>query len=306
MRKVALAFAAALTVGCWAQVFNVASLVPVELPSDVGSKVVAISGQGDFLLLTTDNNSGLTKLDLNTGKAQNITQAAGAGYDARVSPDGKRVVYRENLFTPGHLRMVSLRSINLESGQHKELVAPTRSLQGVALNNQAALPVTRGQVAAKGFEGKVSAKNAVVLSINNRQLMISRNGKTSNLSPNGKDKSYLWPSLSPDGTKILYYVGAEGAFVCNLDGSNVKPLGMMRAPQWWDDSTVVGMYDQDDGEFVYASRIVATNLKGDKQTLTPDSLIAMYPKVSAQTGKIAFSTPDGKAYIINVTKSQQP
>ena len=306
MRKVALAFAAAFAVGCWAQVFNVASLVPVQLPEDVGTKVVAISGQGDFILLTTDNNSGLTKLDLSTGKAQNITQAAGAGYDARVSPDGKRVVYRENLFTPGHLRMVLLRSINLESGQHKELVAPTRSLQGVALNNQAALPVTRGQVAAKGFEGKVSAKNAVVLSINNRQLMISRNGKTRNLSPNGKEKSYLWPSLSPDGTKILYYVGAEGAFVCNLDGGDVKPLGMMRAPQWWDDATVVGMYDQDDGEFVYASRIVATNLKGDKQTLTPDSLIAMYHKVSAQAGKIAFSTPDGKAYIINVTKSQQP
>ena len=99
-------------------------------------------------------------------------------------------------------------------------------------------------------------------------------------------------------------MGAEGAFVCNLDGSNVKPLGMMRAPQWWDDATVVGMYDQDDGEFVYASRIVATNLKGDKQSLTPDSLIAMYPKVSAQAGKIAFSTPDGKAYIINVTKSK--
>jgi len=304
MRKVLLAFAATLTVGGWAQVFNVASLVPVALPPDVGSKVVAISGQGDFLLLTADDNSGLTKLDLNTGKAQNITRAAGAGYDARVSPDGKRVVYRENSFTSGHLRMVSLRSINLASGQSRELVAPTRNLQGVGINNQAALPVTRGQVTAKGFEGKVSDKNGVVLSINNRQLMISRNGKTRNLSPNGKEKSYLWPSLSPDGTKILYYVGAEGAFVCNLDGSNVKSLGMMRAPQWWDDSTVVGMYDQDDGEFVYASRIVATNLKGDKQSLTPDSLIAMYPKVSAQAGKIAFSTPDGKAYIINVTKSK--
>lgn len=304
MRKVLLAFAATLTVGGWAQVFNVASLVPVALPPDVGSKVVAISGQGDFLLLTADDNSGLTKLDLSTGKAQNITRAAGAGYDARVSPDGKRVVYRENSFTSGHLRMVSLRSINLGSGQSRELVAPTRNLQGVGINNQAALPVTRGQVTAKGFEGKVSDKSGVVLSINNRQLMISRNGKTRNLSPNGKDKSYLWPSLSPDGTKILYYVGAEGAFVCNLDGSNVKPLGMMRAPQWWDDSIVVGMYDQDDGEFVYASRIVATNLKGDKQALTPDSLIAMYPKVSAQAGKIAFSTPDGKAYIINVTKSK--
>ena len=306
MRKVLLAFAATLTVGGWAQVFNVASLVPVQLPEDVGSKVVAISGQGDFILLTTDNNSGLTKLDLSTGKAQNITRAAGAGYDARVSPDGKRVVYRENSFTPGHLRMVTLRSVNLESGQHKELVAPTRSLQGMALNNQAALPVTRGQVAAKGFEDKVSAKNAVVLSINNRQLMISRNGKTRNLSPNGKDKSYLWPSLSPDGTKILYYVGAEGTFVCNLDGTDVRPLGVIRAPQWWDDNTVVGMYDEDDGDFVYASHIVATNLQGQKQTLTPDSLIAMYPKVATKAGKIVFSTPNGKAYVMNVTKSLQP
>ena len=117
MRKVVLALVTAFSVAAWAQVFNVASLVPVALPPDVGSKVVAISAQGDFILLTTDDNSGLTKLDLNTGKAQNISQAAGAGYDARVSPDGKRVVYRENSFTPGHLRMVSLRSINLASGQ---------------------------------------------------------------------------------------------------------------------------------------------------------------------------------------------
>ena len=168
------------------------------------------------------------------------------------------------------------------------------------------MPVTRGQVAAKGFESKVSNKNGVVLSINNRQLMISRNGKTHNLSPNGKDKSYLWPSLSPNGTKILYYVGAEGTFVCNLDGTDVRPLGVIRAPQWWDDNTVVGMYDEDDGDFVYASHIVATNLQGQKQTLTPDSLIAMYPKVATKAGKIVFSTPNGKAYVMNVTKSLQP
>lgn len=306
MRKLLLAFAATLSVGAGAQVFNVNSLAPVALPPDVGSKVVAISGQGDFLLLTADDNRGLTKLDLNSGRAQNISLAAGAGYDARVSPDGKRVVYREISFTAGRLRMVSLHSINLETGKSQELVAPTRSLQGVSINNQAAMPVTRGQVAAKGFESKVSNKKGVVLSINNRQLMISRNGKTHNLSPNGKDKSYLWPSLSPNGTKILYYVGAEGTFVCNLDGTDVRPLGVIRAPQWWDDNTVVGMYDEDDGDFVYASHIVATNLQGQKQTLTPDSLIAMYPKVATKAGKIVFSTPNGKAYVMNITKRLQP
>ena len=48
MRKLLLAFAATLSVGAGAQVFNVNSLTPVALPPDVGSKVVAISGQGDF------------------------------------------------------------------------------------------------------------------------------------------------------------------------------------------------------------------------------------------------------------------
>lgn len=48
MRKLLLAFAATLSVGAGAQVFNVNSLTPVALPPDVGSKVVAISGQGDL------------------------------------------------------------------------------------------------------------------------------------------------------------------------------------------------------------------------------------------------------------------
>jgi hypothetical protein len=130
--------------------------------------------------------------------------------------------------------------------------------------------------------------------------MITVNGKTRNLSPNGNQFSYLWPSLSPDGTKVLYYLAAHGAYVCNLDGSNVRKVGQMRAPVWYDDNTIVGMMDKDDGEFIYASTIVATTLDGATQTLTDDATIAMYPHAAA--GKIAFSTPAGEAYIINVTK----
>ena len=69
---------------------------------------------------------------------------------------------------------------------------------------------------------------------------------------------------------------------------------------WYDDNTVVGMLDLDDGELVYASTIVAATLDGTTQVLTDESTIAMYPHAAA--GKIAFSTPAGEAYIINVTK----
>ena len=130
--------------------------------------------------------------------------------------------------------------------------------------------------------------------------MITINGKTRNLSPNGNQFSYLWPSLSPDGTKVLYYLAAHGTYVCDLDGSNAHKVGKMRAPVWYDDNTIVGMLDLDDGEFIYASTIVAATLDGTTQVLTDDATIAMYPH--AVTGKIAFSTPAGEAYIINVTK----
>jgi hypothetical protein len=60
------------------------------------------------------------------------------------------------------------------------------------------------------------------------------------------------------------------------------------------------MMDKDDGEFIYASTIVAATLDGTTQTLTGDETIAMYPH--AADGKIVFSTPAGEAYMINVTK----
>ena len=80
----------------------------------------------------------------------------------------------------------------------------------------------------------------------------------------------------------------------------MRKVGQMRAPVWYDDNTIVGMMDQDDGEFIYASTIVAATLDGTTQVLTGDDVIAMYPH--ATSGKIVFSTPAGEAYLINVTQ----
>ena len=51
--------------------------------------------------------------------------------------------------------------------------------------------------------GNVKAdKKTPVAFIEYGQLMLTSNGKTVTLSPNGtEDKSYLWPSVSPDGNK---------------------------------------------------------------------------------------------------------
>ena len=297
MRKLLFALALGFSMSAMGQVLNVTSIDKVNLPDKAA--VAAISPQGDYLLLTSDTNQGLIKYDLTSGQTQVLSTAPSAGHNVKISPDGQTVIYRESTFNNKHLRQSSLQSVNLTTGARQQLVKPTRDLQGYAVDATSVGAVNKGKFNKKAI-GSAKAVNVPVLSINKGQLMITINGKTRNLSPNGTQFSYLWPSLSPDGTKVLYYVAAHGAYVCNLDGSNVQKVGKMRAPVWYDDNTVVGMMDQDDGEFIYASTIVAATLDGKTQVLTDDSTIAMYPHAIA--GKIAFSTPAGEAYIIQVTK----
>ena len=265
-----LLLAVPLTAG--AQIFSVSSERTVALP-DSTSQVAAISPRGDFLLLTDAENNGLRKYDLTTGAITPITTASGAGYGVELSADGTKAVYREITYDQHHLRYTSLHVADLSGGKSRQVVKPTRSLQGYSVDGGSSVSTSRP-----------------ALSIDNGQLMISRDGGEATVfSPLGTDKSYIWPSLSPSGSKVLFYVGGEGAYVCSLDGSNPVSLGILRAPKWYDDNTVVGMYDEDDGVAVYASRIIAATLDGRRQTLSPDSIVA-------------YSTPEGGTRIIDVKK----
>ena len=109
-----------------------------------------------------------------------------------------------------------------------------------------------------------------------------------------------WPSISPDGSKILYYVSGEGCYVCDINGQNVKFIARhCRAAQWYNNNnTIVGMADEDDGHDFTASAIMAYTLDGKSQTLVAKDKIAMYP--FATTGKVAFSTPKGEMYLLQV------
>ena len=297
MRKLLFVLTLGFSMSAMGQVLNVTSIEKVNLPEKAA--VAAISPQGDYLLLTSDTNQGLTKLDLTTQECKVLSTAISAGHNVKISPDGQTIVYREGSFNKKHLRESSLMVANLATGVTKMLVKPTRDLQGYAIDGTSAAAVNKGKYIKKEI-GATKSQKIPVLSIDKGQLMITLNGKTRQLSPNGTQFSYMWASLSPDGTKVLFYQAAHGAYVCNLDGSNVCKVGKMRAPVWYDDNTIVGMIDLDDGEYIYASTIVAATLDGTTQTLTDDATIAMYPHVA--TGKIVFSTPAGEAYIINVTK----
>lgn len=277
--------------GASAQLLNVGNVAQVPIPEDLTNKVAAISPDGTYLLITTDYNKGLTKYDLATGQMTAVTDVDGAGYDVKISADGQNIVYRETSYTPEHLKMVALKSKDMTTGTTSMLVAPTRDMV----------------VSERTVKGGNKVKAALglqrpTLSIDKLHLMITEGAETREFSPLGTDKRYIWPSVSPDGTKALFYVTGFGAYVCNIDGTDVKELGQVRAPRWYNDNIIVGMNDQDNGVVYTSSSIIAVDLSGTTQVLTGDDVIAMYPLPDAAGNKIAFSTPTGEAYIITINK----
>ena len=301
MKHLLLTMALCLPIAVSAQVLSVKSVEKVPIPVDADNAVAAISPGGDYILRTTSTHRGLKKFDLATGETTTLTEAEGAGYGTTVTADGKTIVYRETSFTPQHLKMTALKSISTVTGANRELAPAQRMLQGYRLDGNAAAVISKGKMWVRSLNGaKIVATPPTLSLTQNDQMQLTRNGKTTLLAPNGKNVRYIWPSLSPDGTKVLYYVSGVGCFVCDLNGNNVKPMGQLRAAKWYDNTTIVGMNDQDNGEYVTSSSIIAKTLSGAEQKLTSDEIIAQYPQVSPSSRKIAFETPAGEAYIINL------
>ena len=282
---------------------KVASVEKVTLPEGVTINTATMSPDGSYIAITQNEKAGIQKLNLATKEITTISET-GHGYGLTISKDGQQVIFRENTIGTDHLRRTALKSTNVATGRTSTLIKATRDLQGVAINDNAIMTVNKGQLSTKALSSSAKAVATPVASIDKGRLMVTVNGKTTNISPQGSDcKSYLWPSVSPDGTRVSYYLSGVGCYVCNLDGSNPVYLGKVRAAQWYDNETVVGMNDIDDGSVVTSSKIVAAKADGTSgQNLTEDASMAMYPSVSLDGARIAYSTPAGELYIINIAK----
>lgn len=300
MRKIFLTLALALAATSMAQVLEVASVERLDISGTKATVVAGISPKGDYILLTGAQLNGLAKYDLASKKVEVVSKALGAGYNPAISDDGDAVAFREDRFEKG-LRSTDVKVKNFATGESRTLSKGVRNFNAVSIEGGTAVTVTDGRQAKTTISNRRTsrAKQATV-SIVNRQLVLSVDGKSTTLTPNGADKSYLWPTLSPDKTKICYYVGGEGCYVCNLNGKIVARLGALRAAKWYDNNVVVGMHDTDDGYVITSSEIVAVTLAGKRQVLTDSSVKAMYPYASSEARKIVFGTDEGETYIINL------
>ena len=274
MKKIFLSLALAFSMMASAQLLEVTSTQLVTSKAD--AKVAAFSPNGDYLLLTNTSNQGLQSMNLASKKITTISKADGAGYNVQISSNGNQIVYREVTLDASKSRLSNIVRVDLG--------AKTTQVVAKKQHHLAAM---------------VADADRPSFSIKDRQLMMTKNGKTIVFSPNGQQYSYHWASLSPNGKKVSYYISSVGCFVCDIDGKNIQFIGHnILAPVWYNDNILVGCDTKDNGEVVLESVIVAYSLDGKKQVLTNGEQIAVFPQ--AANGKIAYSTSEGEIYIMNV------
>lgn len=300
-KTIILLLSLATTVALQAQLFNVTEVRQLEVPRNEKAinQAVAISPQGDYLLLSSDTKQGLLKWDIETSSATTLTDDDGAGSDVLISEDGQQIVYSQVSYK-NNRRHQAVKTINLNNNKKRSLLSATRHLQGYDIDGSTVAIMGDGKLSLHSLQGRQSALSRPVLTHYHLKLYVNHHDETYQLAPNGLDEHYIWGSLSPDGSKVLYYVSGHGAFVCDIDGKNVIAMGNLTAPKWWDNNIIVGMKETDDEYKIIHSSIVARTLDGVEQVLTGEDVVATYPLPSSRSGRIAFSTPDGKVFLMTI------
>lgn len=270
MKKLILLSVLAIATAMSAQVLTINSMRKLDT-SAFGSdaRVAAFSPDGSYLLLTSRSQKGLGKYDLRTATFTPITIADAAGYNPVISADGQQIIYQERLIAPN--RQVSTRYFCRNLSTQSTTMAPSRA-----------------------------AMNATSVSISeDLKVRVSSNGQTYTLAPQGTQYSYIWAELSPNGNMISYFCSEIGGFVCDLQGNVICEIGdQCHAAKWYNNTTLIGMEYHSNGQRTTSSCITARTLDGRFQRLTNSNVIALYPQVAR--GKIAFSTPEGEVYLLDV------
>ncbi len=282
-----------------AQLATVTSVDRVNTESAIEKPV--ISADGSFVVGYAPQAAAIVKIDAVNGATSTVMEGKNL-YGLRLTGDNQSVVFTRANYDKKHMRKNSLEAVSLTGGKSQVLVKPTRKLNaGVSISGSTVTAVENGRVKVRTLGATASAPTPVA-SISYGHLQVTVDGETKTIDPQGRG-SYLWPSVSPDGTKVVYWLVGKGCFVVNLDGSDAKAMGNLRAATWAGNDMVVGMDMRSTTQEADNSSIVAKRISdGVRQQLTSDDVVALFPSASADGSRIAFTTPEGAVYIISLTK----
>lgn len=251
---------------------------PQRLNVEAGAHHPVLSPDGNTLLYSSVDHTGLKALDMTSGQVSLIDEGASAGFRPLFTIDGSQVIYRTASTIDGLLYR-DVRRYDLRSRQSARIAEPSRD--------------TATPVALSGAPSFAVAKFS--------KIDVCIDGKHSMISPVADAHTYLWASLSPDGSSLAFCEPFEGVFVCNPDGSDLRQL----LPKgdyitWAGTDTIIAVVSHDDGYVILDSKLVMVNTAtGIVTDLTDDSFIVS-EATAASNGIVVFSDLDGNLFSLNI------
>ena len=281
-----------------AQYIQVEQVEYIKFNDKVQGFYPRFSPVGDYIVFSNVNYAGLSSFDLNTRKLTELTNDLGAGYNTQISADGKTILYNK-IELVKNMRQNSLVQIDKASKQKVALTAPSRDAVAARFAANKPMFVSSQKKQARGIK---TNQQKPIISIEDRKMVLYRGSSRMVLTPNGSHESYIWPSISPDGTKIAYTVVGKNTFVCNIDGTDPVYLGYLNAPKWLTNKWVIGMDDKEDGVNLISSDLIAVDVRGKirQQIASPAGKKVLYPAPSADGKRIVFNTEKGEIFMLTV------
>lgn len=249
---------------------------PERLALPAGAHHPVLSPDGSHLLYTTDSHSGLSVYSMADGTSHLIDSSAAAGFAPVFTADGSAVIYRTASYDDGLLYR-DVRSSDLTGEHRQRLAAPSRNDVNIS-------PLTGNSYAYADY----------------RTIRVCRGAAEEQLSPLPEAHSYLWASLSPDGSRLLFTEPFEGVFVANADGSQPRRiLAKGDYPCWAGDGTVVAVVSHDDGYVILDSQLVSVDLTSGTVTELTDSSVKV-SEATATDGMVVFSDINGNMFTLKL------
>lgn len=297
MRTMMMALVAVFSATAISQV-TITSSERLPLPADRHWSAPRFSPDGASVFLTTSGYRGIWQFRPETGALRQITDEPGAGYGFSISPDGNRLAYRRttlgaNVFDRTQ-EIIDVDLVSLERvpvARARDLSAPVYQTNRILYQEMEAND--------PAIAGSTTPAIPVLLGVDRTKIVLLINGAKQRFDPYGNG-SYIWPALSPDGTKLVAYEMSRGTFVCDLRGNVTAEFGRRNGPVWMRSGKwIVYMDDRDDGQSFTSSDLYCVSVDGTTTVrLTSTPAIELEPDCSPTDNLILCSTVDGKIHML--------
>lgn len=261
-----------------------------------GGYYPVLSSDGMKLLFTGADNKGLEMYDFDNNTVKVISEEERAGYAPKITNDGNVYYVVQNSNERRIYRTV--KSYDIASGTARVVMENQHGIASPIVSTTGRL-VLKNE--AKVAEAQSVSEADIAVFVDGSSVVIDRSGNRTSYSPVESQAGYLWASLSPDNTKVLFFAAGKGVFVMNLDGKILSQLGNYEMPCWFGNDYVVAQNATDDGHQFTSSQIMLLKADGSfKQALTSPESMTMQPTAAIAANRIVYTTIDGNLYLMEI------